>query len=121
MVCAVKGYPFVCVMSESYSVERRKLMRFYGARVVLTPKEHRGTGMLIKAQELADKHGWFYCKQFENEANAWIHEQTTGPEIIKAFENEGKRLDHFFMAYGSGGVSRSVRQKYTAGLLIERL
>jgi len=105
MVCAQKGYPFVCVMSENYSIERRKIMRFYGAKVILTPKEHKGTGMLIKAQELADKHGWFYCKQFENEANAWIHETTTGPEITKAFQNEGLKLDHFFMAYGSGGVS----------------
>mmetsp|Transcript_17356 Transcript_17356/g.32402 ORF Transcript_17356/g.32402 Transcript_17356/m.32402 type:complete len:416 (-) Transcript_17356:135-1382(-) len=104
MVCAQKGYPFICVMSENYSIERRKIMRFYGAKVILTPKQHKGTGMLIKAQELADTHGWFYCKQFENEANAWIHETTTGPEITKAFQNEGQKLDHFFMSYGSGGT-----------------
>lgn len=90
MVCAVKGYPFVCVMSENYSVERRKLMRFLGAKVILTKKEHKATGMLIKAQELADAHGYFYAKQFENEANAWMHEQTTGPELIRAFEKREK-------------------------------
>jgi threonine dehydratase len=78
MVCARKGYPFVCVMAESFSIERRKLMRFLGARVVLTNPAHKGTGMVIKAKELADKHGWFFPNQFDNEANAWIHEMTTG-------------------------------------------
>ena len=111
-VCAVKGYPLVCVMSEAFSVERRKIMRFFGAKVVLTNPAHKATGMIIKAQELADKHGYFFPNQFENEANAWIHEQTTGPEIIEAFE--GKKLDHFVMAYGTGGtilgVSRILRK-----------
>lgn len=78
MVCARKGYPFVCVMAESFSIERRKLMRFLGARVVLTNPAHKGTGMVIKAKELADEHGWFFPNQFENEANAWMHEMTTG-------------------------------------------
>ena len=104
MVCASKGYPFVCVMSESYSIERRRMMRYLGAKVILTPKEHKATGMLIKAQELADKHGFFYAKQFETEANAWIHQQTTGKEIIDAFSAKDKKLDHFFMAYGTGGT-----------------
>jgi cysteine synthase A len=112
MVCAVKGYPLVCVMSEAFSVERRKVMRFFGAKVVLTNPAHKATGMVIKAKELADTHGYFWTNQFENEANAWIHEQTTGPEIVDAFE--GKQLDHFFMAYGTGGtilgVSRSLRK-----------
>lgn len=105
MVCAVKGYPLVCVMAESFSIERRKLMRFLGAKVVLTNPAHKGTGMLIKTKELADKHGYFWPNQFENEANAWIHEQTTGPEIVKAFEGLGKPLDHIFMAYGTGGTA----------------
>eukprot|EP00934_Nitzschia_sp_Nitz4_P003595 Nitzschia sp. Nitz4//scaffold144_size56818//48568//50020//NITZ4_006547-RA/size56818-snap-gene-0.7-mRNA-1//1//CDS//3329536546//3585//frame0 len=115
LVCAAKGYPFICVMSESFSIERRKLMRFLGARVVLTPKIHKSTGMLIKAQELADKHGFFYAKQFENEANAWMHEQTTGREIIDAFDRTNRHLDHFFMSYGSGGtvlgVSRAFKER----------
>ena len=114
MVCAIKGYPFVCVMSEVFSVERRKLMRYLGARVILTEKKHKSTGMLIKAQELAKKHNFFYAGQFENEANAWIHEQTTGPEIVKAFKKKNEHLDHFFMAYGTGGtmlgVSRVLRK-----------
>jgi cysteine synthase A len=99
-------------MSEAFSVERRKLMRFFGARVVLTNPAHKATGMVIKAKELADKHGFFWTNQFENEANAWIHEQTTGPEIIEAFS--GRTLDHFVMAYGTGGtclgVSRILRK-----------
>jgi len=114
MVCAAKGYPLVCVMAESFSVERRKLMRFLGAKVVLTNPAHKGTGMLIKTKELADKHGYFWPNQFENEANAWMHEQTTGPEIVDAFQELGKPLDHIFMAYGTGGtalgVSRCLRQ-----------
>jgi cysteine synthase A len=84
MVCASKGYPFVCVMAESFSIERRKLMRFLGAKVVLTNPAHKGTGMVIKAKELADKHGWYLTGQFDNEANAWVHSQTTGPEILQA-------------------------------------
>lgn len=104
MVCASKGYPFVCVMAESFSIERRKLMRFLGARVVLTNPAHKATGMVIKAKELSDKHGWFWPNQFENQANAWIHRETTGPEIVQAFENAGKKLDHFVCAYGTGGT-----------------
>jgi cysteine synthase A len=92
-------------MAESFSIERRKLMRFLGAKVVLTNPAHKGTGMLIKTKELADKHGYFWPNQFENEANAWIHEQTTGPEIVSAFEALGKPLDHIFMAYGTGGTA----------------
>jgi cysteine synthase len=88
-------------MSESFSVERRKLMRFFGAKVVLTNPAHKATGMVIKAKELADKHGYFWTNQFENEANAWIHEQTTGPEIVRAFQSE--HLHHFVTAYGTGG------------------
>jgi cysteine synthase A len=108
MVCARKGYPFVCVMAESFSIERRKLMRFLGARVVLTNPAHKGTGMVIKAKELADKHGWFFPNQFDNEANAWIHEMTTGPEIVNAFEDANVKLDHFVLAYGSGGTLKGV-------------
>lgn len=103
MICASKGYPFVCVMSESFSIERRKMMRFLGAKVILTNPAHKATGMIIKAKELADKHGWFWPNQFENEANAWIHRETTGPEILKAFQDTGKTLNHFVCAYGTGG------------------
>ena len=114
MVCASKGYPFICVMSEAFSVERRKLMRFFGAKVVLTNPAHKATGMIIKAKELAEKHGYFWPNQFENEANAWIHEQTTGTEIVEAFAAESKKLDHFVMAYGTGGaclgISRALRE-----------
>lgn len=114
MVCSARGYPFVCVMSEAFSIERRKIMRFFGAKVILTKAQFKGTGMLIKAQELADAHGYFYPKQFESEANAWIHEQTTGAEICRAFVKCGRPLDHFFMSYGTGGtvlgVSRAFRK-----------
>mmetsp|Transcript_12768 Transcript_12768/g.28046 ORF Transcript_12768/g.28046 Transcript_12768/m.28046 type:complete len:443 (-) Transcript_12768:183-1511(-) len=112
MVCASKGYPFVCVMSESFSVERRKVMRFLGAKVILTDPKHKATGMIMKAQELADKHGYFYPKQFENEANAWMHEQTTGAEICRAFAKSGLPLDHFFMAYGTGGCALGVGRAF---------
>jgi cysteine synthase A len=91
MVCAVKGYPLVVTMAENFSVERRKMMRFLGAKVVLTPAALKGSGMLAKAVELADKHGWFLCRQFENEANADMHSNTTAKEILAAFE--GVRLD----------------------------
>lgn len=104
MVCASKGYPLVVVMSESFSIERRKLMRFLGAKVILTNPAHKGTGMVIKAKELADEHGYFWPNQFENQANAWIHQQTTGPEIVEAFAASGKPLDHFVCAYGTGGT-----------------
>jgi cysteine synthase A len=108
MVCAVKGYPFVSVMAESFSVERRKLMRFLGARVVLTPAAERGTGMVRVAEALAKKHGWFLTQQFENEANPEYHRNTTGPEIIRDFA--GKRLDCFVTGYGTGGTMTGVGQ-----------
>ncbi|KAL9189229.1 hypothetical protein ACHAXT_011719 [Thalassiosira profunda] len=106
MVCNVKGYPFVCVMAESFSIERRKLMRFLGAKVVLTNPAHKGTGMVIKAKELADKHGWYWPNQFDNEANAYVHEMTTGPELLEAMGEE--KLDHLFLAYGTGGTLNGV-------------
>jgi cysteine synthase A len=106
MICASKGYPLVCVMSEFFSVERRKAMPFFGAKVILTNPAHKATGMVIKAKELADKHGGFFPNQFDNEVNAWIHEQTTtGPEIIDAFAADTKKLDHFEIAYGTWGSS----------------
>mmetsp|Transcript_19677 Transcript_19677/g.24263 ORF Transcript_19677/g.24263 Transcript_19677/m.24263 type:complete len:550 (-) Transcript_19677:205-1854(-) len=104
MVCAKKGYPYVCVMAESFSIERRKLMRFLGAKVILTNPAHKGTGMVIKAKELADTHGYFWPNQFENEANAWIHEKTTGPEILNAFRKDSLQIDHFVCSYGTGGT-----------------
>jgi cysteine synthase A len=102
MVCNAKGYPFVCVMAESFSIERRKLMRFLGAKVVLTNPAHKGSGMVIKARELAEKHNWYWPNQFDNEANAWVHEMTTGPELLNAMDDE--TLDHLFLAYGTGGT-----------------
>ena len=115
MVCAAKGYPFVCVMAESFSIERRKLMRFLGAKVILTNPAHKGSGMVIKAEELAKEHGWFLPRQFDNEANAWVHEMTTGPEILQQLCADGKKLDHFVTAYGTGGtlngVSRVLRAR----------
>jgi len=106
MVCAVKGYPLVVTMAENFSVERRKMMRFLGAKVVLTPAALKGSGMLCKAVELADKHGWFLCRQFENEANADMHSRTTAPEILAAFE--GERLDYWVTGYGTGGTLKGV-------------
>jgi cysteine synthase A len=102
MVCAVKGYPFVAVMSDSFSVERRKLMRVLGAKVILTPAAERGTGMVKKAEELAEKNGWFLARQFENLANPEYHRNTTGPEILRDFA--GKRLDYWVTGYGTGGT-----------------
>jgi cysteine synthase A len=102
MVCAAKGYPFVAVMAESFSVERRKLMKALGARVVLTPAAERGTGMVRKAKELAEKHGYFLPDQFENPANPEYHRNTTGPEILRDFA--GKRLDYFVSGFGTGGT-----------------
>jgi len=102
MVCAAKGYPFVAVMSETFSVERRRIMRILGARVILTPGPARGSGMVAKAQELAKKHGWFLARQFENEANPAYHRNTTGPEILQDFV--GKRLDYFVTGWGTGGT-----------------
>jgi cysteine synthase A len=106
MVCAQKGYPLVIVMAESFSVERRKLMRFLGARVVLTPAAAKGTGMVAKARELADRHGWFLCRQFENEANPDIHARTTAQEILSDFE--GRRLDCWVTGSGTGGTLNGV-------------
>ena len=102
MVAAARGYPFVAIMTETFSVERRKLMRAYGAKVILTPAAERGTGMVRKAKELADKHGWFLARQFENEANPAYHRQTTGPEILLDFA--GRRLDYFVSGWGTGGT-----------------
>jgi len=102
MVCAVKGYPFVSVMAESFSVERRKLMRFLGARLVLTPAAERATGMVRATEALAAKHGWFMTQQFENEANPAYHRNTTGPEILSDFAS--KRLDYYVSGYGTGGT-----------------
>jgi cysteine synthase len=102
MVCAAKGYPFVAIMAESFSVERRKIMRMFGARVILTPAAERGTGMVRKAEELAKKHGWFLARQFENEANPAYHRNTTGPEILSDFA--GKRLDFYITGWGTGGT-----------------
>ena len=93
MVCAQKGYPLVVTMAESFSLERRKMMRFLGAKVVLTPAHLKGSGMLAKAVELAEKHGWFLTRQFENEANADAHSRTTAPEILEAFADVG--LDYW--------------------------
>ncbi|HLB85156.1 MAG TPA: cysteine synthase A [Steroidobacteraceae bacterium] len=102
MVCAAKGYPFVATMAESFSVERRRIMRMLGAKVILTPAAERGSGMVRKAEELAKKHGWFLARQFENEANPAYHRQTTGPEILSDFA--GRRLDVFVTGWGTGGT-----------------
>jgi cysteine synthase len=113
MVCAQKGYPLVVTMAESFSIERRKMLRFLGAKVVLTPASEKGTGMLNKAVELADKHGWFLCRQFENPANAEVHMRTTAREIIADFA--GEKLDYFVTGFGTGGtllgVSRVFRKE----------
>ena len=106
MVCAQKGYPLVVVMAENFSVERRKLMRFLGAKVVLTPAAKKGTGMLGKAVELAHAHGWFLCRQFENEANADVHSRTTAREILDDFA--GERLDYWVTGAGTGGTLKGV-------------
>jgi len=102
MVCAVKGYPFVSVMAESFSIERRKLMRARGARVVLTPAAERATGMVRITKALAKKNGWFMTEQFDNPANPAYHRNTTGPEIIRDFS--GRRLDYYVSGYGTGGT-----------------
>ncbi len=113
MVCAAKGYPLVVTMAETFSVERRKLMRFLGAKVVLTPAAERGLGMVNKAVELAKTHGWFLTRQFENEANPAMHERTTAREIIDDFE--GEKLDYWVTGFGTGGtltgVSRVLRKE----------
>jgi cysteine synthase A len=102
MVCAAKGYPFVAVMAESFSIERRQIMRAMGAKVILTPAAERGTGMVKKAEELAAQHGWFLTEQFENPANPEFHRQTTGPEILRDFA--GRRLDYWVSGWGTGGT-----------------
>jgi cysteine synthase A len=102
MVCAAKGYPFVAVMVETFSIERRKIMRMLGAKVILTPAAERGSGMVRKAAELAKQHGWFLARQFENPANPAYHRQTTGPEILSDFA--GRRLDFFVTGWGTGGT-----------------
>jgi cysteine synthase A len=102
MVCAAKGHPFVAVMADSFSVERRQIMRGLGARVILTPAAERGSGMVRKTEELAAEHGWFLARQFENPANPAYHRNTTGPEILSDFA--GKRLDYWVTGYGTGGT-----------------
>ena len=113
MVCAAKGYPLVVTMAESFSVERRKLMRFLGAKVILTPAAERAFGMVNKAQELAKANGWFMTRQFENEANPDMHERTTGREIVDDFK--GGKLDYWVTGFGTGGtltgVSRVLRRE----------
>ena len=106
MVCAAKGYPLVVTMADSFSVERRKLMRFLGAKVILTPAAERGTGMVKKAVALANKNGWFLTRQFENEANADFHSRTTAREIINDFA--GERLDFWVTGFGTGGTLKGV-------------
>jgi cysteine synthase A len=102
MVCAAKGHPFVAVMADSFSVERRQIMRGLGAKVILTPAADRGSGMVRKTEELAAEHGWFLARQFENPANPEFHRNTTGPEILSDFA--GKRLDYWVTGYGTGGT-----------------
>jgi len=106
MVCAQKGYPLVVTMAESFSVERRKLLRFLGAKVVLTPASEKGSGMLAKAVELANTHGWFLCRQFENQANADVHSRTTAQEILRDFSD--KSIDYFVTGFGTGGTLKGV-------------
>ncbi len=102
MVCAAKGYPFVATMTETFSVERRKIMRALGAKVILTPAAERGSGMVRLAAALAEKHGWFLARQFQNPANPAFHRQTTGPEILKDFA--ARRLDYWVTGWGTGGT-----------------
>jgi cysteine synthase len=102
MVCAARGYPFVATMVETFSIERRRLMKAFGAKVILTPAAERGTGMVRRAEELANKHGWFLARQFENEANPAYHRNTTGPEILRDFA--GRRLDYWVSGWGTGGT-----------------
>ncbi len=106
MVCAAKGYPLVTVMADSFSIERRKLMRFLGARVILTPAKERAVGIVRKTVELAETHGWFFTRQFENEANPDMHSRTTAREIIDDFA--GRKLDYWVTGYGTGGTLKGV-------------
>jgi cysteine synthase len=105
-ICAARGYPFVAVMSDTFLLERRKLIRAYGGKVLLTPGAARGSGMVAKAVELAQKHGWFFTNQFENPANPAYHRQTTAPEILRDFA--GRRLDYFVTGWGTGGTLTGV-------------
>src|SRR5690606_18970655 len=120
MVCAQKGYPLVVTMAESFSIERRKMLRFLGAKVVLTPAAEKGTGMLNKAIELAEKHGWFLCRQFENPANAEVHTRTTAREILA--DLEGEPLHCFVSGFGTGGtllgVSRALKERSPATRIV---
>ncbi|MHA1547255.1 MAG: PLP-dependent cysteine synthase family protein, partial [Alphaproteobacteria bacterium] len=106
MVCAQKGYPLVVTMAENFSIEQRKLMRYLGATVVLTPAAEKTTGMVAKAKELAAKHGWFWCRQFENEANCDVHSRVTAREILDAFSKRG--LDYWVTGFGTGGTLNGV-------------
>ncbi|HMB56244.1 MAG TPA: cysteine synthase A [Arenimonas sp.] len=106
MVCAARGYPFVAVMTETFSIERRKLIRAYGGKVILTPAAERGSGMVRRAEELSRKHGWFLAQQFDNPANPAYHRSTTAAEILRDFA--GKRLDYFVSGWGTGGTLTGV-------------
>jgi cysteine synthase A len=112
MVCAAKGYPLVVVMAESFSIERRRLMRFLGAKVVLTPAALRATGMVNKTVELAETHGWYYTRQFENEANPDMHSRTTAREIVDDFA--GRKLDYWVTGFGTGGTLKGVARVLAA-------
>ena len=107
MVCAATGHPFVATMADSFSLERRLVMRGLGAKVILTPAAERGSGMVKKAEELAEKHGWFLARQFENPSNPEYHASTTGPEILRDFA--GRRLDFWVTGYGTGGTMSGAR------------
>lgn len=108
MVCAARGYPFVAVMTETFSIERRKLIRAYGGKVILTPAAERGSGMVRRAAELAQRHDWFLAQQFDNPANPAWHRNTTAPEILRDFA--GRRLDYFVTGWGTGGTLTGVGQ-----------
>jgi len=116
MVCAQRGYPCVICMAEPFSIERRRLMRMLGAKVIVTPKAGKGVGMVRKAEELCKKHGWFLCHQFETEANWKFHEETTGPEIVADFANAGKTLTHWVTGYGTGGTFHGAGKALKAAL-----
>src|SRR5882672_8480980 len=111
MVCAAKGYPLVVTMAETFSIERRRLMRFLGAKVIITPAAARAVGMVKKTIELAEKHGWYYTRQFENEANADMHSRTTAQEILQDFKND--RLDYWVTGFGTGGTLKGVARVLT--------
>ena len=112
MVCAAKGYPLVVTMAETFSIDRRKLMRFLGARVIITPASARAVGMVEKTVELARKHGWYFTRQFENEANADMHSRTTAQEILRDFE--GEPLDYWVTGFGTGGTLKGVARVLAA-------